>query len=43
MLINTFPMKQFGLHMIIQENGDLERIIIEEDKEIKLPSVNLKM
>lgn len=42
MLINTFPMKQFGLHMIIHENGDLERIIIEEDKEIKLPSVNLK-
>ncbi len=42
MLINTFPMKQFGLHMIIQENGDLERIIIEEDKEITLPSVNLK-
>ena len=42
MLINTFPMKQCGLHMIIHENGDLERIIIEEDKEIKLPSVNLK-
>ena len=42
MLINTLPMKQFGLHMIIQDNGDLERIIVEEDKEIELPSVNLK-
>lgn len=42
MLINTFPMMQFGLHMIIHENGDLERIIIEEDQEIELPSVNLK-
>lgn len=42
MLINTFPMKQFGLHMIIQDNGDLERIIIEEDEEIELSPVNLK-
>ncbi len=42
MLINTFPMKQFGLHMIIHENGDLERIIIEENQEIELPPVNLK-
>lgn len=42
MLINDFPMKQFGMHMIIQDNGDLERIIVEEDKEIELPPVNLK-
>lgn len=42
MLINTFPMKQFGLHMIIHKNGDLERIIIEKDEEIELPPVNLK-
>lgn len=42
MLINDFPMKQFGMHMIIQDNGDLERVIVEEDKEIELPPVNLK-
>lgn len=42
MLINTFPMKQVGLHMIIQDNEDLERIIVEDNKEIELPSVNLK-
>lgn len=35
-------MKQFGMHMIIQDNGDLERIIVEENQEIELPPVNLK-
>lgn len=42
MLINDFPMKLQGLHMIIHDNGDLERVIVDDGKEYELPPTNLK-
>ena len=42
MLINDLPMKLQGLHMIIHDNGDLERVIVDDEKEYELPPMNLK-
>lgn len=35
-------MKQQGIHMIIHDNGNLKRVIVDEDKEIELSDENLK-
>lgn len=40
MLINDLPMKLQGLHMIIHDNGDLERVIVDDEKEYELPPMN---
>lgn len=42
MLINDLPMKLQGLDMIIHDNGDLERVIVDDEKEYELPPMNLK-